>query len=155
MRRRTGRLRSLSAVLRPMNRQMIGSKAMRLADLLDNWSDVVGHDFAKHTAPLKIIPGKNGHAGTLHVSISASFAPIWQHGEPQLLARINDYLGDPNGIGRVALKHQNRPVAAAPRKQIVGAAKKQELTGKLADVENPALRESLERLGLAILSRGK
>ena len=134
---------------------MIGRKAMRLADLLENWGDVVGRDFAKHTAPLKIIPGKNGRPGTLHVSISASFAPMWQHGEPQLLARINDYLGDPNGIGRVALKHQNRPVALPPRKQNVGAAKKQELTSKLADVENPALRESLERLGLAILSRGK
>ena len=154
-RRTSGRLRPLGAVLRPMNRQMIGRKRMQLASLFDNWADVVGHDFAKHTAPLKIIPGKNGRPGILHVSISASFAPMWQHGEPQLLARINDYLGDPSGIGRVALKHQNRPVAPMPRKQNLGAAKRQELAGNLADVENPALRESLERLGLAILSRGK
>ena len=142
-------------MLRPINRKAVGKKAMRLAALLDNWSDVVGADFARHTAPLKIIPGKGANAGTLHVSISASFAPMWQHGEPQLLARINDYLGDPNAIGRVALKHQIRPSNPKARKQNVGAAKRQELNANLKNIENEALRDSLERLSLAILSRGK
>ncbi|MEO0392911.1 MAG: DciA family protein [Pseudomonadota bacterium] len=148
-------MRPLGAVLRPINRKAVGRKAMQLADLLDHWPDVVGRDFAQHTAPLKIIPGKGQAPGTLYVSISASFAPMWQHGEPQLLARINDYLGHPQAIGRVALKHQIRPTNAKPRKKNVGAAKRQELSDDLKKIENTALRDSLERLSLAILSRGK
>ena len=155
IRRRKGSTRRLGAIIPPISRKLVGRKAMRLADLLDNWTDVVGAEFAKHTAPIRLIPGKDGKPGTLHVAISAGFAPIWQHAEPQLLARINDYLGQSAAIARVALKHQSRPPEFRPKRQKVGAAAKNDLAEKLSTIEDATLRDSLERLGLAILSRQK
>lgn len=153
--RRRGSTRRLGAIVPPISRKLIGRKAMRLADLLDNWADVVGPEFAKHTTPIRLIPGKDGKPGTLHVAISPSFAPVWQHGEPQLLARINDYLGHSAAVSRVALKHQSRAPELPPRRRVVGAAAKQDLAEKLSTIEDESLRDSLERLGLAILSRQK
>ena len=153
--RRRGSLRPLNAIIRPISRKAVGSKSMRLADLLDHWADVVGPQFAEHTAPIKVIAGKGQQDGTIQIAISAGFARIWQHAEPQLLARINDYLGGAPRITRVALKHQSRPAAPPVKRRAVGAATRKQLSENLDGVENPALRDSLERLGLALLSRGK
>ncbi|MEM6902171.1 MAG: DciA family protein [Pseudomonadota bacterium] len=154
-RRRKGSTRRLGAIVPPITRKLVGRKAMRLADLLEHWPDVVGVEFAKHTAPIRLIPGKDGKPGALHVAISAGFAPIWQHAEPQLLARINDYLGQAAAISRVALKHQSRPPEMRAKTVKVGAAAKSDLAEKLSTIEDATLRNSLERLGLAILSRQK
>jgi len=154
-RRRSGSLQTLNTIIRPISRNAVGKKSMRLADLLDHWSDVVGPQFAEHTAPIKVLPGQGLQGGTVYVAINPGFAPIWQHAEPQLLARINDYLGGAPRITRVALKHQSRPAAPIIRRRAVGAASRKQLAQNLDGVENPALRDSLERLGLAILSRSK
>jgi hypothetical protein len=152
--RRTGSgLRPLSAIVPAISRKAIGAKAMRLAALLDHWPDVVGKDFAQHTAPLKIIPGRDGHDGSLHLAISASFAPVWQHAEPQLLARINNYLGGEPRIGRVVLKQQSRPTPPRPQRRQIGAAERQRIADDVASISSPELRHALERLGLALLAR--
>lgn len=149
---RSGGLRPVAALVPALSRQAIGRKALHLANLLEYWADVVGAEIACHTTPLRIRGGRDGQPATLELAVSASYAPIWQHAEPQLLARINDYFGGNPRIGRVALKQQSRPETRRHVRRNVGAAAARDLSENVAKIDDPELRNALERLGLAILA---
>jgi hypothetical protein len=153
--RRIGATRAVSALVGPLTRRALGKHGFASASLISDWATIIGEDLAASCQPIKLAfpPGKRD-GGTLHLRVSGGAALEIQHVTPQLLERINGHLG----YGAVArLKLVQGPVtrASAPRRPLPARPRPAEPRHweGLDDIEDPALRESLERLGAAVAAR--
>lgn len=155
---RAGATRALSALLGPLTRRALGKHGFSSASLISDWPTIIGADLAASCQPVKLAfpPGKRD-SGTLHLQVSSGAALEIQHVAPQIIDRINSYLGY-GAVARLKLvqgplprppaARRARPAAPPPPQ----AGEPQHWDG-LDDVEDPSLRESLERLGTAIAER--
>ena len=102
---RKGKMRPLSASLAKVNKQAFGKRSPIEAELTSNWQAVVGTDFAQITLPLEMkFPNKRERlGGTLLLAVKAARALEVQHREPQLIERINRFLGY-KALARIQLR---------------------------------------------------
>ena len=117
--------------------------------LVVDWPAIVGSAVASHTLPVRIkFPPKDRTEGTLMVKVdSGAFAVEMQHLEPLILERINGYFGW-KAVARLRLLQG--PLPEPPKRAAIPAAPppaSATLAARLAEVEDPELREVLERLG--------
>ncbi|MGD8810343.1 MAG: DciA family protein [Gammaproteobacteria bacterium] len=153
---RIGATRAVSALIGPLTKRALGKHGFASASLISDWATVVGAELAASCHPLKLAfpPGKRD-GGTLHLRVSGGAALEIQHVTPQLIERINGHLGYP-AVAR--LKLEQGPVArgSAPRRPRPAPAPKpmpaRHWDG-MDEITDPALRESLERLGAAVAAR--
>lgn len=125
--------------------------------LVVDWAAIVGSAVASHTLPLRIkFPPKERGEGTLEIKVASSaFATELQHLEPLIVERINGYFGW-NAVARLRLRHgplpprERRHEVAPPEPDAEGAAR---LNAVLDKVEDPRLREALERLGKYVAAK--
>lgn len=124
--------------------------------LVVDWAAIVGSAVASHTLPLRIkFPPKERGDGTLEIKVgSSAFATELQHLEPLIIERINGYFGW-KAVARLRMRHgplpQRRPVRPAPPEPDAQASARLETV--LEKVEDPALREALERLGKYVAAK--
>ncbi len=155
-------LRAIAKTLPKITGNALGKRGFAEADLLGDWTSIVGRDIASRCVPRKLDrprPRRQGAAheaeGTLTLRVEAGYALEVQHLEPQLLERINGYFGF-RAVTRLRLLQAPSPppapktVPAAPLSPEAMAA----LHARLEDVEDTELRGALDRLGQAILRRG-
>ncbi len=154
---RSGRLRPVAALLPKLTKKALGKHGFSSAGLIERWDSIVGADLAGLCRPEKLsFPVGKRDGGTLRVRADGGAALELQHLAPQIVERINGFLG----YRAVAqLKLVNGPVAArrtAPAAQPNPpgpetirrkAALEQQLTG----IGDDGLRDSLRRLGAEIL----
>jgi hypothetical protein len=89
--------------------------------------------------------------------VASGWALEVQHREPQLVERINAFFGY-RAIAKLALVQappapSGPPAPPAPRP--LAADEHQALDRRLEDIEDPALREALRRLGAAVIGSAK
>jgi hypothetical protein len=133
-----------------VTRPVFGKHGFAGGALVVDWPAIVGSAVAAHTLPLRIqFPPKQRSEGVLVVKVdSGAFATELQHLEPLILERVNGYFG---WQAVVRLRMLQGPLPRRKGKAAAPAASAAEpspaLRASLDAVDDPELREALERLG--------
>ena len=87
-------MRALGAALPALTRRALGRRGFAEGGLALDWAAIVGEDIAANTLPLKIAyPRGERSGGTLHLKVARGYGLVVSHCEPQLIERVNAYLG--------------------------------------------------------------
>ncbi len=132
-------------------------KYIALGRIVTHWKEIVGPDFAERTQPAKIhyvkpkIPREKATA-TLDIAASSADCAVLVYQKDVILQRINHLFGD----GWVTdIKFRHVEPKAKPRTQkrtkSLTAEEKNHLSQLLETVDDPELKERLEKLGQSIL----
>ena len=155
---RTARgLLAVGAMASKVTKPILGKAGLAEGDIIEHWQEIVGPTLAASTSPERIrFPKGRREAGELTVRVSAgAFARTLQHETPRVLERVNAFFGyravERLKVVQGAIPHHKRP--APPPEPILTARDSEVLAEQLADITDPALRESFERLGRAVFGR--
>lgn len=141
---RKGGFAAVGVAVARLAEPVIGKRGS-LARLKAHWTAIVGPEWGEVSWPLAL-----GRDGVLKLRVAPSAALELQHRAPLLIARLNLYLGRET-VSRLALvQGPLRPRAPAPSLRPLGEEDARALREKLSAIEDPALREALDRLGRAI-----
>jgi hypothetical protein len=159
VKRRGGRPKALAASIERVTRPLFGKRGLADGAIVRQWAAIVGPDFARLTAPEKLVfPGRERAGGTLHLRVAhGAIATTIQHQEPVIIERINGFFGF-RAVARLSLKQgpvTQPPPLDPPRKTDLPPAEEQELSDSLAGVEDPDLRDVLESLGRLVRNRDR
>ncbi|MDB5461549.1 MAG: hypothetical protein JWO72_3290 [Caulobacteraceae bacterium] len=125
------------------------------------WREIAGETLALRTEPVKLVKSRTGGA-TLELKVDGPAAALIQHQAPEVLARVNLFLGEGTVAKlRIVQGRVKPPVAALAaaevakarrrRAQPLDAAKEAELEEGLAKVQDGPLKRALLRLGREVL----
>ena len=125
--------------------------------IISHWASIVGPQLARVSAPVRVrFPGASRRGGTLSIVVDGPAAIEIQHGAPQILERLNTFLGYP---AIAALKIQQGVLPPPPPLPATlpppDPARTAAIESAVAPVANVELRESLRRLGTAIGSAAR
>jgi hypothetical protein len=119
-----------------------------LARLKSDWATIVGPDLAASTWPDAL-----GRDGRLRLRVASHKAHEIQHRAPLVIERINLFFGR-EAVTRLALvqgplplRAEAMPAASRP----LAAGEAVALDHQLAAVDDPELRQALDRLGRAVI----
>jgi hypothetical protein len=136
---------------------ILGKRSLAEAELMLNWTEIVGESLARVSRPLKLsFPRVEGGAkrdGTLQLRVLSAAALELQHMEPMLIERINGFFGY-GAVSKIALRQgpiPNTGLRRTPPPKPLGAADEQRLKRNLGNIQDDELRQALERLGRAVL----
>jgi hypothetical protein len=145
----------LSRTLHKITGKAMGRKMAALASLLGGWETIAGKNFAAVSIPVKLArnPQAPDLPAILHIAAPSAWKTEFQHEAPQLIARINAFFGY-KAVGALRLSARSlpaktKPVAAARHSALNSA----DIEAKVADIEDPALKAALIRLGQAMGAR--
>lgn len=137
--------RGVGALIPGIARPAFRRRSPGAAQILADWAAIVGPELAASTAPRRLSGGR------LAIACAGPVAMELQHLAPQLIARINAYLGQalvtelrfvqdhlPADIAPV-------PAPITPSKQAIAAVEK-----KLATLPDGPLRDALAALGRSV-----
>jgi hypothetical protein len=150
---RRGRMRPIAAELPGLIGKPLGRRGFGEGGLIADWAAVVGEEVAGHAMPLKLaFPRGERREGTLTLRVRSAFAVELQHMAPQILERINGYLGW-GAIARLKLEQGRLPRPRPPalrQPAPLDAAAAGDLARDLGRIEDAELRQALEGLGRAL-----
>ena len=95
--------------------------------------------------------------GTLHIRVAPGLGLEVQHREPVLVERINAFFGY-RAVARLALKQgpsARFTESRLPPPRPLKSEERRALDRQLADIEDPALRAALDRLGAAVIGSNR
>jgi hypothetical protein len=124
------------------------------AELVTRWDDIVGHEIAAHSEPIKLqwprrSDDEGSETGTLVLRVEGPAAIEIQHLAGLICERVNRFLGW-RAVGRLALRQaplRHRQPKAAP---IVDATATARIAENLGGIKDEELKEALARLGAAV-----
>jgi len=156
---RTRSPRPVSQAIDRMTKGLLGKHGFVHGAIATKWPEIVGDSMARHTQPEKIVFSRDGATGgTLHLKTdSGAYATELQHQEPQIIERINTFFGYRAVIrikliqGPLPAQHKAEQHVEPPRP--LSESEIKGLAGAIANVDDPELKEALERLGENILGR--
>jgi len=165
---RRGGLKSVGAHVSRLTGPLARRRGTATARLRAEWSLIVGPEIARHSLPERLVgapapPNARGArkasgatgGGALKLRVDGPLALELQHLAPQLIERINGYFGYP-AVGRLQIIQgplPNPPPGPPPSPRPLDAARQRALREQVATIGDDALRQALERLGRAILTR--
>jgi hypothetical protein len=125
------------------------------------WREIVGETLAKRTEPVKLVKQRGG-GSVLELKVDGPAAALVQHQAPEILARVNLYLGADavtklrivQGPVRASAAASGPAATAKARRRGAGpldAALEAELAEGLEAAPDGALKASLMKLGRAVL----
>ncbi|WP_412051543.1 MULTISPECIES: DUF721 domain-containing protein [unclassified Hoeflea] len=130
--------------------------------LLGSWDEIAGEQFAGCSRPERIrwprqdSPNEVGGGfspGVLTIACEGARALFLMHQEAELISRVNSFFGFRAILQiRIVQKAIHAPTHK-PAARPLSAADKQRLADMLADVEDPKLRQALEKLGQGVIGR--
>jgi hypothetical protein len=146
--------RSIGGAIGRLTRPSLRARGFGAAELLMRWRTVVGDTLADNTAPERLVwpAGRSEHA-VLKLRVAPGFATDVQHLSPLIIERINGFFGY-QAVARLSLTQGPLPApppGAVPPRPLTDA-ERERLETLLAGVTDPNLRESLARLGSALLA---
>jgi hypothetical protein len=125
------------------------------AELVTRWDDIVGHEIAAHSEPIKLQwprrADEDGEAATLVLRVEGPAAIEIQHLAGLVCDRVNRFLGW-RAVGRLALRQaplRRRQGRAARKPEPAATAR---IAENLSDIKDQELKEALARLGAAVSS---
>jgi hypothetical protein len=141
---------------------VIGRRTGMTMDLIAGWEDIVGEDYANCTMPEKIIwPKRSSDAdpfkpGVLIVACDGAKALFFQHETGQILERLNLFFGF---MAIEKIKLVQKPVAkkTLPRQlpKNLSEREKQRLGEVLSKIDDPKLRQKLEKFGRGVILKNQ
>jgi Uncharacterized protein conserved in bacteria len=148
-----------TGVLDPVLRKRAGLSVA----LLQSWEEVVGPRIAARSRPERLQwPRQIGDddafsPATLVIACDGMSALHIQHETAEIIGRVNAFLGFA-AVGRVRIVQ--KPVVAAgppprPKPRALSENERAKVSEKVAGIEDPALREALERLGSSVIGSRK
>jgi hypothetical protein len=143
--------RALTKLLKPLeDRFGEGPQALQA-----RWREIVGDVLARHTEPVKLSRKKGSAPGSLEIRVNGPAAALIQHQAPEILERVNLFLGT-GAVDRLRIiQGPVRALAPPPprprRPPPLDAAQEAELARALDDAPDGALKASLLALGRAVL----
>ncbi|MGQ0662043.1 MAG: DciA family protein [Pseudomonadota bacterium] len=147
-------LRALGATLPKVTRAAFARRGRAFATLIAEWNAIVGPALAEVAVPERLLPAAKGAGepgGVLSVRVSGAAALELQHLAPQILERVNVFLGT-RAVARLKLIQAPIPGRAGspvPARQL-GAAEEAAVAEAVARVADPGLQAALARLGRAL-----
>jgi hypothetical protein len=128
------------------------------------WREVVGDALARRTEPVKLVKPRGGGGSVLELRVEGPAAALIQHQAPEILDRVNLLLGAGTVTrlrivqGAVRQSAAGAAPPAAPkirrRSAPLDAAAEAKLAEGLAEVPDGPLKQSLLKLGRAVM-RGR
>jgi hypothetical protein len=143
--------RALAASLPKVTKPVLEKHGRAYASLIGEWGNIVGPTLAAVSLPEKLATPANG-GGVLTVRVAGAAATEFQHLAPQILDRINTYLG----FGAVVrMKFIQAPLPGprrrpAPRPIVPSPERRKAVATAVESVTDPALHDALVRFGEAI-----
>ncbi|MDP1874941.1 DUF721 domain-containing protein [Phenylobacterium sp.] len=121
------------------------------------WREIVGEQIARRTEPVKLVKGRNGAGAALEIRVAGPSAALVQHQAPEILSRVNLFLGS-GAVERLRivqgpLRPAPASTAQAPRKRQapLDAAQEAELSQSLAGAAEGPLKSALLALGRGVM----
>lgn len=145
--------RAISRTLAKLTKPVLEKRGAAFAALVAGWPEIVGPRFAEDTALERLVQPRGGGPGVLHLRVTPALALELQHRAPQLVERINAFLGH-GAIERIALTQRpmaikgRRPAASLPDPGARRAAAE-----AAAVIDDPDLRAIVARFGSRVLKR--
>jgi hypothetical protein len=129
------------------------------SELVTLWPELVGAEVAEGSRPEKLVwPRRRGEAGegepaTLMVAADGPTALILTHAGPQLVERLNAFLGW-RAIARIRVEQTFRPPPVKLRRRTRPLAPEEAaaVAARAGGIADGGLRQAVERLGRAVLS---
>ncbi|MBR3502051.1 MAG: DUF721 domain-containing protein [Alphaproteobacteria bacterium] len=153
-------LTNVAQTIMPLVKQILGPKNYLLLELLKNWQDIVGEDMTQYSLPQKITFRKNERTdGSLTLLVpSGAFAMEIQQKEQKILEKINAFLGYSAFAKIKILQNGNPDIFRATKKSsdkikkiLVSEKEQNYIIQQIKDINNPDLRDILEKLGKAVM----
>jgi hypothetical protein len=148
--------RSLSATLPKITKAILDKGGRDYATLIAEWPAIVGAPLAASSQPEKLVrrrqDDERSHGGVLTIRVSGGAALEIQHREPQIIERINAYLGY-RGVVRIKLVQgvlTRRTQPGPPPERPLSPPESQAIDSAAARVADPDLQERLARFGRAL-----
>ena len=150
--------RPVGKPLRELLNKLVGDAFARQgfasAELVTRWDDIVGHEIAAHSEPIKLqwprrTDDEDGEAGTLVLRVEGPAAIEIQHLAALICERVNRFLGW-RAVERLALRQaplRRRQPRAARTDDPAAVAP---INETLSDIKDDELKEALARLGAAV-----
>jgi len=158
---RKGRMQALAASLPRIAGKALGKRGLAEGGLVTDWTAIVGGDIADATLPIKLaFTGRERRNGTLHLRVAGAIALELQHLEPQLIERINAYLGY-GAVARLKLERGPLPKTvrrrrlAEPVAAALAPAESAAIARSVEGISDEPLRQSLARLGATLATQAK
>ncbi len=152
---RKGGSRDLAALLARVLEPGARARGFVRATLITDWARIVGPDLAGRCLPVRVrFPHGRSRGGTLVIRAGGGTVLELRHTAPQLIERINAYLGMP-AIARLAF--ETAPIPRPPRRPAPRPAPPPSpealarLERTVATVARPELARALHQLGRAVL----
>lgn len=140
----------VGAALRPALR----ARGFAAADIIGRWPAIVGDLLAQHTAPERLTwPSAESGGATLRIRVAPGFAPQVQHLAHLIIERINTFFGY-RALARLTLVQgplPRRTQTRTPKRELL-PEERARLDELLAGVRDAKLKESLMRLGAALIA---
>jgi hypothetical protein len=153
-------LRRLSDVVPRVTGKVFGRKYIMLGRLVTHWADIVGADLADKAQPVKLryrkIPGQTAPEVGLDIACSSAEATLLHYRKDLILERINQIFGERlvSSIRFVAVAANQTTTnrVFTRKKKTLSPEDRAELSNILDKIDDPALKQRLEALGMSILS---
>lgn len=146
--------RALAKFLKPLHARF----GHGVEALIGHWTEIVGQTLARRTEPTRLTTPRGGGPASLELRVQGPAATLIQHQAPDILARVNLFLG-PDAVGR--LRIVQGPLRRTPAEGIrpirrrsrgpLDAAAERVLAEDLAGFPDGALKQALARLGREVL----
>lgn len=122
------------------------------------WREIVGADIAKRTEPVKLTKPRGGGPGSLEIRVAGASAALIQHQAPEIVARVNLFLGE-GAVNKLRivqgpLRQTAEAKPARKRAAPLDASQEAALAKSLADAPDGPLKAALLSLGRGVLRRG-
>lgn len=149
--------RALAATLPKVTKPVLAKHGRAYAALIGEWTNIVGPALAEVSLPEKLATPANAMGAVLTVRVAGAAATEFQHLAPQIVDRINTYLGYA-AVTRLKLVQaplpgpQRRP---PPRPRPPSPAARQAISETVEAVADDALRSALTRFGEAVAAESE
>lgn len=149
-RKYSNKLSPLSVSILKIYRNSSKNNNPQFLSLIKNWDRVIGKEYCKIVSPMKISPKK----GTLIISSNRNFSTEAQYIIPVLLEKINHFYGY-KAFKDIDFVFKNKQIERKNRYKPINSETKDKIEKIVCNIENDSLKESLERLGKSMASKGK
>jgi hypothetical protein len=120
------------------------------------WREIVGEDIARRTEPVKLTKPRGGGPAALEIRVAGPAAALIQHQAPEIVARVNLFLGA-GAVNKLRIVQGPLRAAAESARPVrrntapLDAAAEAELAASLADAPEGPLKAALLSLGRNVL----
>ena len=148
--------RAISRSIYKLTKPVLERRGAAFAALVAGWPDIVGPRFAEDTALDRLVQPRGGGPGALHLRVTPALALELQHRAPQVVERINAFLGHA-AVDRLMLTQRPMVMRAqasgADARLRPDAASTAAAASAAAKIDDPELRMIMARFGSRVLKR--